>query len=293
MATNQVQYEYRTTHAQPTVAFVFQGGGSLSAPQVGMLRALTDYGITPDFVIGTSAGALNAVAYATDPTHAGIDRLQNLWLTLRRRNVAGISARTLARAVLGHRDGLLDVDPLVQILRGYGAPSQLDKTELPAHVVATDLLTGEPVVMSNGDTVSALLASAAFPGMYEPVVREGRRLIDGGVAADIPVLQAEALGATTSYVLPAAGGDVSHSLPRGPLAMAYHALGQILDSAARRDARAAAGEVILLPHATSSASNPLDFRETVRLIQDGYELATRWLTTNVARDGDANEAAYA
>src|SRR6266496_6427060 len=76
-----------------TVAFVFQGGGSLSAPQVGMLRALAQAGVTPDLVIGTSAGALNAVAFATDPTVAGIQRLENLWLTLRRRNVAGISAR--------------------------------------------------------------------------------------------------------------------------------------------------------------------------------------------------------
>jgi len=258
-----------------------------------MLRALTDHGITPDFVIGSSAGALNAVAYATDPTHAGIARLQSLWLSLRRSHIAGISARTLAHAVLGRSDGLFDADPLDRLLRGYPAASQLDETALPAHVVATDMLTGEPVVMSNGDTVSALLASAAFPGIYAPVVRDGRRLIDGGVAADIPVLQAEALGATTSYILPAAGADHSDSPPRGPLAMAYHALGQILESTARRDVRAAAGEVIVLPHATSNATNPLDFRDTARLIEDGYELATSWLATNVARDGDANAAAYA
>ena len=59
-----------------TVAFVFQGGGSLTAPQVGMLRALCEAGLTPDLVLGSSVGAINAVAFATDPGPAGLDRLE-------------------------------------------------------------------------------------------------------------------------------------------------------------------------------------------------------------------------
>jgi len=258
-------------------AFVFQGGGALSAPQVGMLRALIEAGIEPDLVVGSSAGALNAVAYATDPTPAGLDRLENLWLTLRRGTVARLSLPTLGRALIGRRDGIFDTRPLVNLLTSGFVSPLLEDAALPAHVIATDLLTAEPVVLSHGDSVSALLASAAFPGMYEPVSRDGMQLIDGGVSADIPVLQAEALGATLSYVLPAAVPDDVDAPPRGPLAMAYHALGQILDATARRDAAAARGEVRLLPAATSPASNPLDFRETRRLIDDGYRLAAEWL----------------
>jgi NTE family protein len=278
---------------QRTVAFVFQGGGSLSAPQVGMLRALAEAGITPDFVIGSSAGALNAVAYASDPTEAGLRRLENLWLTLRRRSVAGISARTLVRAVVGRGDGLFDVAPLVQLLRTDLVASELGRTMIKSHVVATGLISGEPVVMSTGDTASALLASSAFPGIYAPVTRGGLRLVDGGVSADIPILQAEALGATASFVLPAAGSDDRGTPLRGPLAMAYHALGQILDSTARRDSRAAQGEVHLLPPPMSTATNPMDFRETSRLIRDGYKLAADWLATRAASPGSANESAYA
>ncbi|MGH8962196.1 MAG: patatin-like phospholipase family protein, partial [Jatrophihabitantaceae bacterium] len=233
--------------ADRKIAFVFQGGGSLSAPQVGMLRALVQSGISPDFVIGTSAGALNAVAFATDPGPRGVQRLEDLWLTLRRRHVARISARNLARAVIGRSDGLLDSAPLVQLLRTNFVPPILDDTAIPAHVVATELLSGEPVVISHGDTTTALLASSAFPGIFPPVQRGSLRLIDGGVGADIPVLQAEALGADVSYVLPAAVSDVRTPTLRGPLAMAYHALGQILESTARRDAKAARGEVYLLP----------------------------------------------
>jgi NTE family protein len=262
---------------QRTVAFVFQGGGSLSAPQVGMLRALTEAGTTPDLVIGSSAGALNAVAFATDPTAAGVHRLQSLWLTLRRRHVARISLRTLALAAARRGDGLLDPAPLTQVLASGLISPVLERTAIAAHVVATDLKTGEPVVLSDGDTTSALLASSAFPGIFPPVRRGPLRLIDGGVGADIPVLQAEALGAQVCYVLPAAVSDERPVTLRGPLAMAYHALGQILESTARRDADAARGEVYLLPPATSPATNPLDFRETGRLIDDGYQLTKQWL----------------
>lgn len=257
------------------VAFVFQGGGSLSAPQVGMLRALTQAGITPDLVIGTSAGALNAVAYASDPTPQGLARLEQLWLTLRRQSVAHTSLRTIARALIGRSDGLFDATPLAQLLRTGILAAALEDTEIPAHVVAADLATGQPVILSHGDTQSALLASSAFPGIYSPVDRGGLRLIDGGVVADVPVLQAEALGAEACYLLPAAVSD--DRAPHGPIAMAYHALGQILDGNARRDALAARGEVYVLTPATSPATNPLDFRETRRLIEDGYRLARQWL----------------
>lgn len=285
VATRGVSGGWSESGGQRTIAFVFQGGGSLSAPQVGMVRALTEAGIMPDFVIGTSAGALNAVAYASDPTVAGLRRLERLWLSLRRRHVAGISARTLLRAIAGRGDGLFDAAPLGQLLRTDVVAPVLDATVIRSHVVATELLSGAPVVMSSGDTASALLASSAFPGIYAPVSRGGRRLVDGGVSADIPLLQAEELGARVSFVLPAAGADDRDAPLRGPLAVAYHALGQILESSARRDSLAAQGEVHLLPPVLSAASNPLDFRETSRLIREGYELATGWLAGHAMRAG--------
>jgi len=267
----------RTANGEPTTAFVFQGGGSLSAPQVGMLRALTEAGIRPDFVVGTSAGALNAVAFASRPDIAGVQALEDLWLTLRRRHVAAISPRLLARALIGRYDGLFDASPMSRILRGGLVPAVLERTAIPVHVIATELVSGDPVVLSDGDVVSALLASAAFPGIFPPVQRGPQRLVDGGVSADIPILQAEALGAGRCYVLPAAVSDDQSGPLRGPLAMAYHALGKILDATARKDAGAAQGEVYLLPPAASAATNPLDFRETRRLIDDGYRLSADWL----------------
>ena len=134
------------------VAFVFQGGGSLSAPQVGMLRALSEAGVQPDLVVGSSAGALNAVAFAADPTQAGVERLEAVWMSLRRRKVAQFSARTLLAAALGRGDGLVPNSGLRDLLRSAALPATLDGTPIPAHVVATDLGSGAAVVLSDGQT---------------------------------------------------------------------------------------------------------------------------------------------
>lgn len=263
-----------------SVALVFQGGGSLAAPQVGMLRALREAGLIPDLVLGSSAGALNAVAFASDPSLAGIGRLEATWKSVRRRHVAPLSTRTLLAAATGGGDGLVPSNALRGLLAAAEVPRTLEGCFIPAHVVATELASGAAVVLSAGETVSALLASCAFPGLYPPVELGGRVLVDGGVAADVPVMQAEALGAAVTYVLPAATLETVTSPPRGPLPVAFLALGHIRDSLARSQVAAAQGTVHLLPAPAGRGGNPVDFRDTSRLISDGYRLATAWLASH-------------
>ncbi|SDI76516.1 NTE family protein [Frankineae bacterium MT45] len=259
------------------VAFVFQGGGSLTAPQVGMLRALTEAGIHPDFVIGSSAGALNAVSFANDPTIAGIDRLEQLWMLLRRKHVALWSVRAILGALLGRADGLISNAPLRNLLMTGMVPETLDGTAIPAYVVTTDVTSGEPVVLGSGDSVSALLASCAIPGFYPPVEIDGRRLVDGGVAADVPILQAEQLGALVSYVFPSAEPSEGADLLHGPLQIALHALDHVVAATIRRDVEAARGAVHVMPVVTSPNTNPLDFNDTANMIEQGYRLTVKWL----------------
>jgi NTE family protein len=271
------------------VAFVFQGGGSLSAPQVGMLRALAAAGLTPDLVIGSSAGALNAVAFASDPSPAGLDGLEAVWRSLRRRQVAPLSARTLL-AVAGRGEGLVSSSAFRALLASAPIARTLDATLIPAHVVVTELASGAAVVLSDGETVPALLASCAFPGLFPPVWLGPRLVMDGGVSADVPIRQAEVLGAGTSYVLPAATYGTGQSLPRGPMRLAFRALGQVLDTVARGDVAAARGPVHVLPAPVSTATGPVDFRDTSRLIDEGYRLAADWLAAR-AEPADADVAA--
>ncbi|MFJ4849265.1 patatin-like phospholipase family protein [Streptomyces sp. NPDC088733] len=265
-----------------TVAFVLQGGGSLCAAQVGALRALTQAGITPDLVVGSSAGALNGAAFAADPSIEGLDRLEALWLGLKRRNVAPISPRTLIRAALGRGEAAVSSAALRRTLRDGMGVARLEDAAVPVHIVTTDIDTGAAVVLSRGDAVPALLASSAFPGLYPPVRVGERRLIDGGVSADTPVLQAEALGATTIYVLPCAVTEQSGHHAHAALMAAYRAVGQILVERERRDLAAVHGSVLRLPAATTEVVGLVDFRDTPRLIRAGYSLTRDWLARQPA-----------
>jgi NTE family protein len=261
----------------PTTAFVLQGGGSLAAGQVGMLRALFEAGIRPDLVVGSSAGALNAVAFAQNPTEAGLDELQELWSRLRRSDIFPFRARHLVHGLTGRRSGLVSPDRLRGLLARRIGIGRLEDTEIPVRVVTTDAATGRPAVLSAGPALPALLASAALPGIFPPVELGGRLLIDGGVAADIPILQAEESGATTSYVLPMA----STRPAKGAVDNALLATRQLLSRISADDVAMARGQVHVLPAPASTSVSPLDFRNSRQLIRDGYDNTRSWLSAHV------------
>src|SRR5256885_7324827 len=94
---------------QPKTAFVFAGGGSFGAIQVGMLHALASHGIVADMVFGSSVGALNGAYYAGDPTLEGVRKLEAIWRGLRREDVFPVTWRTLLGFVR-RRDFLVTSD---------------------------------------------------------------------------------------------------------------------------------------------------------------------------------------
>jgi NTE family protein len=262
--------------AAARIAFVLAGGGGLSAGQAGMLRALVEAGIFPDLVIGSSAGALNGIAFASDPTTRGLDRLDDMWVSARRRTLFPLSLTRVLAAATGRGDGLASNAPLRALLERAQVPRILADTSIPAHVAVTDFATGAPVVLSDGDTITALLASSAIPGVFPPVTIDGRLYVDGGVAAETPVLQAEALGATVSYILPPAAPS-AETAPHGAAPVAFRALAHLLHHSTVGDLAAARGQVHVLPAPTTTRANPLDFRDARRLVDDGYRLTRDWL----------------
>lgn len=260
-----------------TVAFVLAGGGSLAAAQVGMLRALVEKGVRPDLLVGVSAGGINAFCFAQHPTAHGLDRLQRLWSRLRRRDVMPVDLLRVLAGLAGIRDGLVPPDRLRSFLHRQIGSALLDDTRIPTHVVATDLANGRPVVLSGGCAVDALMASSALPGVYPPVAIDGRPLVDGGVSADVPILQAEELGSTVTYVLPTMGPGSPAAVPHGALPVLLHAMSHLFGRAAATEKAAARHTVHLLPAPALAGANPFDFRATDELIEAGYRAATRML----------------
>ncbi len=149
-----------------------------------MLRALLEHGVEPDLVVGTSAGALNSAFFARQPTLARVERLKQLWLEAPARQIFPVRPRALVLGISGRRDYLVPNEGLRRWIVDCLDFTLIEETAIPLHIVATNLLVGTPVVLSDGPVTPALMASTAIPGVFAPVTIGGDLLIDGGVAAD-------------------------------------------------------------------------------------------------------------
>jgi NTE family protein len=183
-----------------TTAFVLGGGGLLGAHEVGMLRALSEAGIRPDLVVGTSIGAVNGVFVAADPSGAAA-RLGRMWQGDELR--AAFSERIWGRAVRLVRSGthLHSLEPLRRMLDDALPGQDFADLELPFQCVAASIETASARWFGSGPVVPAVLASCAVPGLLPPVEIDGIHYFDGGLVDSIPVGRAIALGASTVYVL--------------------------------------------------------------------------------------------
>jgi len=262
----------------PRLAFVFSGGASYAAAQAGMLRAMTAAGIVPDLVVGTSAGALNAVAYAADPTAAGVERLVRSWTATSRSDVFPVRPLALAQGLFGYRDHLFPSTRFERWLAGNLPVQLLEDTVLPATVVTTDRSSGQPVHLTRGPALPALMASSAVPGIFPAVTIDGRTLVDGGLSEDTPIGVAEASGATTIFVFPShAPAGMSPGEHRATALLTY-AYRQVLGHwTVDRSEADPALDVEVLPVPSSGTSSPFDFSHTDELIRRAGQLTEQWL----------------
>ena len=261
------------------LAFVLAGGGSLGAVEVGMLEALVAAGIRPDFVVGASVGAINGVYFAADPTPAGTQRLRNIWQSVTRDDVFPLSVLGALLGLAGWRRSLLDTTRLRALLERNLLVRLLDETAIPCHVAATDALDGAEVIISSGPTVEALLASAAIPVLFPPVERDGRYLVDGGVASNTPIAAAVSLGAKHVVVLPTGFSCALLEPPRGPTAMALHTLNLLVarQLAADSERFAARTDIVVVPPLCPLGISSYDFSHAGAIMDRARVSTSSWL----------------
>ena len=208
---------------QGTTAFVFAGGGSFGAIQVGMLQALAKHGVVADMVVGSSVGAMNAAYYAADPSVETVERLAGIWRGIRRNDVFKITFGSFMCFAL-RRDFLVSQRGLRRLIRDNLPYVNLEDAQIPVHVVTTDIVSGETVVLSSGSAEDAIAATTAIPGAFSPVRHGSRLLSDGAISSNTPVRIAITKGATRLVILPTGYACAGRAPPMGAIANAIHAL---------------------------------------------------------------------
>jgi NTE family protein len=261
----------------PRTAFVFSGGASLGALQVGMLHALYEHDVAPDLLVATSAGALNAAFIASRPqTTATVKELGRVWRNLEREDVFPVSMSALVGGVCGRRDHLVPDRALRRLIRRYLEFDDLAEAAIPLYVLAFDLTEGRELLLSDGPALDAVTAAASIPGVFPPVQIGERRLIDGGVVNNTPISHAVELGAKRVYVLPTQ--ERSHRSARAPhsaLDAAIYGLGLLVDSRLEADIARYRdqAELIVLPAPNLGHVQPTSFEHSSRLIADALAAA--------------------
>ena len=263
-----------------TTAFVLSGGGSLGAVQVGMLATLEQRGFRPDLLVGTSVGALNAAYLGANGYDTGVvDRLAHIWRGLRRADVFPFDPLRQTLAMAGRRRSLCSRRPLRRLVEANLKLGDLRDARIPLHIVTTDVMSGEEVLISSGDAVSAILASSAIPAVFAPIQRDDLTLMDGGVANNTGVSHAIALGADRVVVLPAGFSCALAAPPTTPLAAATHALTLLIEQRLIVDVSyfADRADIIVLPPLCPLTVSPIDFRSADDLMSRAQQSAGDWL----------------
>ncbi len=262
---------------RPRTAFVLSGGGNQGVSQVGMLRALLERGIVPDVVIGTSAGALNGAAVAYAPNLTGVAQLAVVWEQLQADHVFPGGRIHRAWNVVRRGTHLFGNDGLAALIHHSTPARSFSDLEIPLRVIATDLDTGEEVVLARGPLKPALLASTALPGVFPIVEHAGRRLVDGGVVNNVPLWHALSGPVDRIFVLNVSSGVGDHAV-RSPLDVVMtsfmHARNQRYELERRHAIEHV--EIIELPR-PRDARDLFDFSGAHELIESAYELSMKRL----------------
>lgn len=197
---------------RPKVGLVLGGGGARGAAHIGVLEVLEELKVPVDCVAGTSMGALIAGAYASGLTPAMMRKemaeadWDNMFSdipdfsevnyrykeTLRRfipGSELGVSSDGV-RFPPGVVDGIKIKLFFNQLVGANRSERLIEKLPLPISLVATDIGTGERVVMRDGSLTTAMRASMSVPGMLAPAIRDGRKLVDGGLVDNVPIGEA-------------------------------------------------------------------------------------------------------
>ncbi|WP_433505066.1 patatin-like phospholipase family protein [Pseudonocardia halophobica] len=197
-------------------AVVLGGGGVLGAVQVGMLRALIEFDVEPDLVVGTSVGALNGAVLAALPPDEVADRLGALWSSPQTQSLFAAGTVRRLRSLAHSGVAAHSPEPLRQAAAAVVGGLRFEDLPVRFTCCAARIEDAAEHWFDQGPVLDAVLASAAVPGLLPPAQVEGHHFYDGGLVNSIPLSRAVELGAERIFVLHVGRVDQPLRPPRRP-----------------------------------------------------------------------------
>ena len=243
------------------IALVLGGGAARGFAHVGVIKALEAQGISPDIVVGTSAGSLVGALYAAGNNGFA---LQKLAMEM---DEAAIS--DWAVPLFSQSSGVIKGEA-VQLYVNRAVNNQpIEKLKITFGAVATDLHTGQAILFRRGNTGSAVRASSAVPGVFQPVRIGSKHYVDGGLVSPVPVSFARKMGA--DFVIAVNISAQPDAQPASGtlevLLQTFAIMGQSLNQYELRDA-----DVVIRPELATMKGN--DFQQRNVAIMAGERATT-------------------
>ncbi len=186
--------------ARPKVGLALGSGSARGLAHVGVIRAIEDAGLKVDVIGGTSMGALIGAIYAAGK----LSELEATFRTFDWKKTASFFDVVLPKS------GLLDGAKVSELARTHIHTESIETLPKPFAAVATDIISGEEVIIRTGDVIEAVRASISVPGIFTPVRSNGRILVDGGLTNPVPVSAVRAMGADIVIAV-----DLNHEIIAG------------------------------------------------------------------------------
>lgn len=159
------------------------GGAVLGAVHAGVLRALEEKKVRIDCISGTSIGSFIGALYAFG---VKVDEIEKITRNVKWLDISEISLS---------KYGLLSNEKFGELLVKHVGDKKIEESEIPLRIIATDISSGEKVILQKGSLAEAVRASTCIPGIFKPVEVDGRLLVDGGIVENVPVTPIKEMGA--------------------------------------------------------------------------------------------------
>ena len=244
------------------IGLALGGGATRGAAHIGVLQALEDNGIRPDCIAGTSMGALIGALYAFDVPLSEIRALAHKMSPL---NIVKFAHSKL---------GLLSNKKLADVLVETIGKVNIEDAHIPLAIVATDINTGNEVILRTGDVGLAVLASTCLPGVFKPILIDGTLLVDGGLVEDVPISPLHSMGADVIIAVNL-GAERKYKSPQDAIDILINSYDIVIDQYVALQIRDA--DVLIEPKLAAFQRN--DIKRIPELISEGYRAASENIET--------------